>query len=65
MSGRTVSKAGKIIAETNLYAADAVHVSTYRRLAQRSRLEGFLCEDVHYGQFREQVPVKAITNLEI
>ena len=59
-----ISEAEKIIRATDLYAADAVHISTYRSVAQRSRLEGFLCEDVHYNRFKEEVPVRAIADLE-
>ncbi len=64
VSDKILSEAQKIIGSTGFYAADAVHISTYRNLAQRSRLEGFLCEDVHYERFKEQVPVRAITDLE-
>ena len=64
VSDKILSGAERIIGASDLYAADAVHISTYRNLAKRSRLEGFLCEDVHYERFKEQVPVRAITDLE-
>lgn len=64
VSDRIISEAEKIIGTSDLYSADAVHISTYRRLAQRSRLEGFLCEDVHYNRFKEEVPVRTIADLE-
>jgi len=64
VSDKILSEAEKLVGATDLYAADAVHISTYRNLARRSRLEGFLCEDVHYERFKEQVPVRAIADLE-
>jgi hypothetical protein len=64
VSDKIISEAEKILGATDLYAADALHISTYRSLAQRSRLEGFLCEDVHYNRFKEEVPVRAIVDLE-
>ena len=65
VSEKICTEAEKIIASTNTFAADAVHVCTYRDTAQRSRLEGFLCDDVHYDRFRGQVPVKTIKDLEL
>ncbi len=64
VSDKIVSEAEKVIGETDLYAADAVHISTYRNLAKRFRLDGFLCEDVHYKRFKGQVPVREIADLE-
>ena len=63
LSEKILSGAEKIIGATSLYAADAVHISTFRNIEQRSRLDGFLCEDVHYGRFKGQVPVRSITDL--
>lgn len=64
VSDKILSDAEKIIAASNLYAADAVHISTYRSIAAHSRLEGFLCDDDHYETFGEHVPVRAITDLK-
>jgi len=65
VSENILSMAEKLMASTSVFAADAVHVSTYRKTAQRSQLEGFLCEDLHYQRFKTQVPVKAIEDLKI
>ena len=64
MSDKILFEAEKIIGTTALYVADAVHISTYRSLAKRSRLEGFLCEDIHYNRLKEHVPVRAIADLD-
>jgi predicted nucleic acid-binding protein len=52
VTDRIISEAESLVASTNTYAADAVHVSTYRDIAQRSRLDGFLCDDIHYERFK-------------
>ena len=65
VSDKILSDAERIIASTDLYAADAVHISTYRNVSKSSRLEGFLCEDTHYKRFKEKVPVRAVTDLEV
>ncbi len=63
VSDKILSGTEKVIAATDLYAADALHISTYRNVAQRFRLDGFLCEDIHYDRFKEQVPVRSIGDL--
>lgn len=65
ISDNVCSQAEKMIASTNTFAADAVHVCTYRETAQRSRLDGFLCDDTHYERFESQIPVKKISDLDI
>jgi hypothetical protein len=65
VSDKICLQAEKVIASTNTFAADAVHVCTYRDMAQRSRLDGFLCDDIHYEKFRGQVPVNSIRDLEL
>jgi len=65
VSDKICSEAEKVIASTNTFAADAIHVCTYRDTSQRSRLDGFLCDDVHYEKFRGQVPVKTMGDLEL
>jgi hypothetical protein len=65
VSDKICSEAEKVIASTNTFAADAVHVCTYRDTAQRSKLDGFLCDDMHYERFKAQVPVKTIRDLEL
>jgi predicted nucleic acid-binding protein len=65
VSERILSDAERIVAETSLYASDAVHVSSYMNLASHSRLQGFLCEDVHYRRLKEHVPVKSINDLRL
>ncbi len=65
VSDRILSESEKVIAATNVYAADAVHVSTFKSVAQRFRLEGFLCDDTHYERFKEHVPVRSIKDLKL
>src|SRR5207245_8990254 len=65
VSDKICTEEEKVIASTNTFAADAVHVCTYRDTAQRSRLDGFLCDDIHYERFKDQVPVKTIKDLEL
>ncbi len=65
VSERVISEAEEVEASTDMFAADAVHICTYREIAQRSRLDGFLCEDVHYNRFKGQVPVRTIRDLEL
>src|SRR5205807_10042457 len=65
VSDKICTEAEKIIASTNTFAADAVHTCTYRDTAQRSRLEGYLCDDVHYERFKSQVPAKTTKDLEL
>ncbi len=45
VTDRIISEAESLVASTNTYAADAVHVSTYRDIARRLHLDGFLCDD--------------------
>ena len=65
VTDRIISKAESLVASTNTYAADAVHVSTYREIAKRLHLDGFLCDDIHYERFRRQVPVKTIADIKV
>ena len=65
VSDRIISDAENVVASTNTFAADAVHVCTYRDAVQRSRLDGFLCDDIHYERFKLQVPVKTIKDLNL
>ncbi len=65
VSDKIISEAESVVASTDTFAADAVHVCTYRDSAKRSRLDGFLCDDIHYERFRHQVPVKTITDLKV
>ncbi len=65
VTDRIISKAESLVASTNTYAADAVHVSTYRDVAQRLHLDGFLCDDIHYERFKRQVPVKTIADIKV
>ena len=60
VSDRIISEAENATASTNTFAADAVHVCTYKEIAQHSRLDGFLCDDIHYERFKPQAPVKTI-----
>lgn len=65
VSDRIISAAESVIASTNTFAADAVHVCTYKDVARHSRLDGFLCDDTHYERFKPQVPVKTIADLKM
>ena len=65
VSDKICTEAEKVIASTNTFAADAVHVCTYRDTAHRSRLDGFLCDNAHYERFKGQVPVRTIKDLEL
>src|SRR5438552_16349550 len=65
VTDRIIPEAESLVASTNTYAADAVHVSTYRDIAERLHLDGFLCDDIHYGRFRRQVPVKTIADIKV
>lgn len=65
VSEKIISEAESVIASTNTFAADAVHVCTYKDIAQHSHLDGFLCDDIHYGRFKPQVPVKTIADLKV
>lgn len=65
VSDRIISQAENAIASTNTFAADAVHVCTYKEIAQHSRLDGFLCDNFHYERFKPQVPVKTIADLKV
>jgi len=65
VSDKICSEAEKVIASTNTFAADAIHVCTYWDIAQRARLDGFLCDDTHYEKFRGQVPIKTIGDLKL
>ena len=65
VTDRIISKAESLVASTNTYAADAVHVSTYRDIAERLHLDGFLCDDIHYERFKRQVPVKRIADIKV
>lgn len=65
VSDKIISEAEKVIASTNTFAADAVHICTYNDIAQHSRLDGFLCDDIHYERFKHQVPVKTIADLKV
>lgn len=65
VSDKICSDAEKVIASTDTFAADAVHVCTYWDMAQRAKLDGFLCDDTHYEKFKGQVPIKTIRDLEL
>lgn len=65
VSDRICSEAEKVIASTNTFAADAVHVCTYWETAQRSKLDGFLCDDTRYEKFKGRVPIKTIRDLKL
>ena len=65
VTDRIISEAESLVASTNTYAADAVHVSTYREIAKRLHLDGFLCDDIHYEPFKRQVPVKRIADIKV
>jgi len=65
VSDKICSDAEKVIAATDTFAADAVHVCTYWDMAQRAKLDGFLCDDTHYEKFKGQVPIKTIRDLEL
>jgi hypothetical protein len=56
VSDKICSEAEKVIASTNTFAADAIHVYTYWDTVQRSRLDGFLCDDEHYEKFKGSGP---------
>jgi len=63
VSDKICLEAERVIASTNTFATDAIHVCTCRDSAQRSRLDGFLCDDTHYERFKGQVQVKTIRDL--
>ena len=63
VSDKICSEAEKIIASSNTFAADAVHLCTFDDTSQHSRLDGFLCDDIHYEKFKGRVPVKTISDL--
>ncbi len=65
VSDKIISQAETVVASTNSFPADAVHVCTYKDIARHSRLDGFLCDDIHYQRFRSQVPVKTIADLKV
>jgi len=53
-----IKRAREIVAYTNLYAADALHLLTFEKINRKERLDGFVCDDYHYGRFKDLVPVK-------
>jgi predicted nucleic acid-binding protein len=65
VSDKIMSEAEQVIASTDTFAADAVHLCTYKDVAKRSRLDGFLCDDRHFDRFKHQVPIKTTRDLEI
>jgi len=48
-----------------LYASDALHVSTFRFLERKERIDGFLCDDKHYSRLREMVPVLKLDEVRL
>ncbi len=65
ISEKILSEAEKVIATTDTFAADALHISTYKSIERHLRLEGFLCEDTHYERFKARVPVMDLNDFKL
>ncbi|NOZ77079.1 MAG: type II toxin-antitoxin system VapC family toxin [Euryarchaeota archaeon] len=57
-----ISKAMDLIKGNNLYAADALHIATFKSI---KKADLFLCDDRHFDRLREAVPVKRPSDLKL
>jgi predicted nucleic acid-binding protein len=60
-----LSDAEKIVAAFDVYASDAVHAATYRRIARRSKLDGFLTDDRHFLRLKDLVSAKIVDEFQL
>lgn len=58
-----LAEAEKILTDRNIYASDSVHAATYRRLAQKSKMDAFLTDDRHFLRLRGLVRAKGLRDL--
>jgi predicted nucleic acid-binding protein len=64
VSDALVAAAEQLVGATNLYAADALHVATYRFLEKTQGLDGFLCDDLHYARLKPHLPALKLDQLD-
>jgi hypothetical protein len=53
-----IPEAEALIKETNLYAADAFHVASFKSVNKGGKVDAFLCDDEHLSRLKAFVPVK-------
>jgi predicted nucleic acid-binding protein len=57
-----ILKAEELIKESNLYAADAFHIASFKSI---KKADAFLCDDKHFNRLREVVPVRRLSDVEL
>jgi len=60
-----LEEAKAIVASYDVYASDALHISTFRFLERREGLDGFLCDDKHYDRLGKMAPVLKLDEMRL
>ena len=60
-----LAEAVGIVAEHNIYASDAVHAATYRKLERASNVDTFLTDDSHFLRLGELVRPRTLRDVLI
>lgn len=54
----------KLVASTNLYAADSLHIATCENLNRTRPVSWFVCDDKHFERFKVHVRVIKLSDLK-
>ena len=55
----------QIVAESNIYASDALHAATFQSVSRRRSLDGMLSDDRHYGRLKGTVKILTLNEIDL
>ena len=65
VSDDILKTAEDLVASYDLYASDALHVSTFKTLEKAEKLDGFLCDDTHFHRLKDMVKVITLGQVKV